>query len=394
MLKRYLLLWAPFVASAVLVAQTASAQNAPSPKPQGQKEEAKDRPAAKSKDSSKDTSKPKESGQGGDARRESRKPVNPDAKDTRDDAKDRAKDTRDEAKDRTKDTRDQVKDRAKDTRDDVKDRTKDTRDTAKDRTKDRRDDAKDTAKDRRDDVRDTAKDRTKDRRDDAKDTAKDRTKDRRDDTRDTADTRTDRKDRTSDSKQARKFDAEKVKVDDLGISFKESDKGLAVSNITRSSVLADVGFQSGDRIVSINGQDVVRQTDFVRYLFAPDVVSVGRVPIIVLRDGVRETIYVEPRTIIRHYETVVVDERDPVRDFGIVLDDSYRDRLIVERVFDDSPAEHAGIRVDDEIVAVNDNEVATHRELARMMEKFEDERVEMEVRRERQVKVIEIRTLR
>jgi type II secretory pathway component PulC len=379
------------VSGAVLLGQTANAQVAP-----GQPK-AKDRPAAKGKDTpaAKDTRKP------ADTPRVTRKPVTPDdAKDARDEAKDRVKDAKDTAKDRAKDTRDDVKDRAKDakdtakdTRDDVKDRAKDARDDVKDRAKDAKDTAKDRAKDAKDtarDTRDDVKDRAKDTADRAKDTAKDRAKDARDDAKDVV---KDRKD--AGSKQARKFDAEKVKPTDLGLSFKDADDGIAISSVEKNSVFVDSGFRSGDRIVSVNGQNITRQNDFISYLFAPDVVRVGRVPVVVMRGGARETIYVQPATIIRNYETVVYEgRRNPVRDFGLVVDGRNDDRVYVERVIKDSRADHAGIQVDDEILAVNEQEVETRNDLARLLEKYEAERIDMEVRRDREAKLIEVKVIR
>lgn len=316
----------------------------------------------------------------------------------RDDAKDTKKDARDDAKDRAKDTREDAKDRAKDT----KDRSKDTREDAKDRTKGARDDAKDTVRKPdagrdRDDVKDRAKD-TKDRAKDTKETAKDRTrdakgiaKDRTDDAKDVA------KDRAGDAKggkQARKFDAENVKADDLGLSFEDADDGIAISNVSRDSAFVKAGFRSGDQIVSVADHTITRQQDFVRYLFASDVRD-ERVPVIVLRDGVRETVYVEPATIIRTYETVVVEgRRNPIRDFGLVVDGRSDDRVYVERVIKDSRADQAGIQVDDEVLAVNEEAVETSKDLSRLLEKFEDERIDMEVSRERQSKVIEVRVIR
>jgi predicted metalloprotease with PDZ domain len=202
----------------------------------------------------------------------------------------------------------------------------------------------------------------------------------------------DAKDRGKEGRQSRKFDASKVKTEELGVSFKEGDKGLRISNIENNSVFIDSGFRSGDEIVSINGRNVTRQADFVSYLFAPGVT--GRVPVIVLRDGVRETVYLRPTTIIRDYERVVVDDRNPIREFGLVLDGRNDGRLIVDRVIRDSRADHAGIKVDDEILAVNDRDVESRDELARLLDKFENERIDMEVRRERTAKVIEVEVLR
>jgi len=314
------------------------------------------------------------------APRVTKKPVTPD------DAKDRGKDAKDEGKDRAKD----AKDRVKDARDDVKDRTKDAKEDVKDRAKDAKDDTRDRAKDSKDRAKD-AKDDVKDRAGDAKDDVKDRVKDRAKDAKDTAkDARDDAK---KGARQARKFDAAKVKTDDLGITLKEADKSVTVSNVTNDSVLANAGFRTGDHIVSVDGQNVVRQSDFVNYLFTQN--SSGRIPVVVMRDGSRSTIYVRPTTIIRDYERVVVDDhRNPIRDFGLVLDDRNDGRLIVDRVIRDTRADHAGIKVDDEILAVNDRDLDSRKELANLLEKYEGERIDMEVRRDREAKVLEVKTIR
>jgi len=391
MTSRVSYLVAGLLGAAVILSQAipASAQVRPAPKA--------DKPGAKAKDQPMTPkAKPQE------PPRVTRKPPAPDAKDdakdrakdAKDDAKDRAKDVKGDAKDRAKDTKDDAKDRAKDAKDDVKDRAKDTRDDVKDRAKDAKDDVKDRAKDTKDDVKDRAKDTrddVKDRAKDAKDDAKERAKGFGDDVRDRPKaTGEGAKDRGN--AQAKKFDASKVKAEDVGLTFKEADKGLQISNIERNSVLASSGFQTGDQIVSINGQSVARQADFFNYLFAPGVT--GRVPVVYLRDGVRDTVYLRPTTIIRDYERVVVDDRNPIRDFGLVLDGRNDGRLIVDRVIRDSRADHAGIKVDDEILAVNDRDVDSRDELARMLDKYEGEPIDMEVRRDRTAKVLEVKVLR
>jgi S1-C subfamily serine protease len=241
-----------------------------------------------------------------------------------------------------------VKDRAKDARDDVKDRTKEARDDAKDRTKDAGDDAKDVARDGKNAAR-----------------------------------------------QARKFDAEKVKANDLGLSLKDANDGIAISNVAKNSAFVDAGFRSGDQIVSINGQNIARQSDFIPYLFGPNVINAGRVPVVVMRGGAQQTMYLRPATIIRNYETVAYQGRNnPIRDFGLVIDGRNDDRVYVERVIKDSPADQAGVQVDDEILAVNEQQIETRNDLARLLEKYEGERIDMEVNRDREAKVIEAKFLR
>lgn len=315
-----------------------------------------------------------------------KKPVVPadDAKDAKDAAKERAKDAKDDAKDRVKDTKADAKDRAKDAKDDVKDRTKDAKDDAKD-ARDPKDRPRDP-KDARDNPKDRARD-PKDPRDDAKNTVKKP----RDDAK--ADAKADAKVAAKGS--ARKFDAAKVKADDLGVTLKADNKDVVVSDVAKESILYNAGFRPGDQVVSINGQNLAGQNDFVSYLF-PTNATTGRIPVVVMRNGARDTFYVRPQTLIRDYQRVVVtdDRRDPIRDFGLVLDNRYDDRLIVDRVLRDSRADAAGIKVDDEILAVNDRDVDSRNDLARTLEKYEAEPIEMEVRRDRAATVIEVKTLR
>ena len=385
MTSRWTYLSAALVGGSMLIGQTAlQAQVGPG----AAKAKAKEQPKAAPKSATPAPPKPAANDQRDDVKKDAKKEVREDAKDARENAKDRTKDTREDAKDRTKDARDDAKDRTKDARDDAKDTVRKP-DAGRDRddVKDRAKDTKETAKDRAKDTKETAKDRTKD----AKETAKDRA----DDAKDVAKDRTgDAKDTAKSGKQARKFDVEKVKADDLGLSFKDADDGIAISNVSKDSVFTKAGFQSGDQIVSVGGQNVTRQQDFVSYLFGSNVNS-NRVPVILLRNGSRQTVYVQPATIIRNYETVVYQGRsNPIRDFGLVVDGRSDDRVYVERVIKDSRADQAGIQVDDEILAVNEQPVETSKDLSRLLEKYEEERIDMEVNRERQAKTIEVRVVR
>lgn len=371
-MKRFCLSLCAFGSGGVLLLNSASGQDVPKPMPGAKAApQAKDRPAAKPADAPKpmDTEKP----------RDTQKPRDTDK-------------PRNKAQD--KDVP-RVTGKSDEAKDDIRDRTKPARRDAKDRTRETRGDAEDRTRDAGDEAEDKARDRTRPRRGEAGD-ADARDTDARD-ARDTdapdraGDDRPAGKSARGDAQQARKFDVEKVQVNDLGLKLEEADEGIAVSNIERNSVFTDAGFRSGDQIVSINGQNIRRQNDFVRYLFAPDVVRVGRVPVIVMRDGTRETVYVQPARIIRSYETIVYQGRsNPIREFGLVVDTHNDDRVYVERVIKDSRADHAGISVDDEIVAVNEQEVETRDDLAHLLEKYEAERVEMEVRREREAKVIDV----
>ena len=74
--------------------------------------------------------------------------------------------------------------------------------------------------------------------------------------------------------------------DRLGFDFSNNGRSLTVSDVTSNSFAATAGFESGDRIVAIDGQRVNSFRDFGGQLRNLN----GDVDVTVLRDGQRETI--------------------------------------------------------------------------------------------------------
>jgi C-terminal processing protease CtpA/Prc len=127
---------------------------------------------------------------------------------------------------------------------------------------------------------------------------------------------------------------------DLGVWFDRSARdGLVIADVATDAALAQVGFREGDRIVSVNGQTITSEADFVRYLMADDLRD--RVAVVVMRDGREMPLYVDPIVIRERVTHVHVD---PLEQFGIIIDDRYDDRIVVWRVIPRSPAFYAGIR--------------------------------------------------
>jgi membrane-associated protease RseP (regulator of RpoE activity) len=131
-------------------------------------------------------------------------------------------------------------------------------------------------------------------------------------------------------------------------------------------------------IVSVNGHRLERADDFDRFIFAAN--TTDRIAVVVFRDGREEVVYLEP-TIFYADESYV----DDFAYFGVVFDDRYPDRLIVVRVYPDSPAFLAGIRVGDEITTFHGQRVASRAELGRMIHGIEPGNVNVEVSRNGQV---------
>ena len=159
---------------------------------------------------------------------------------------------------------------------------------------------------------------------------------------------------------------------DLGVNFgRVTDRGLAVNNLTSNSALVRAGLRAGDVIVSVGGHRLERAEDFDRFVYETG--TTDRIKVIVFRGGREEVVYLEPT--IFYAEPSYVDDFSY---FGVVLDDHNPDRLIVQRVYPDSPAFIAGIRIGDEITTFHGKRVGNRAELARMLHGIEPGKVDLE----------------
>ena len=191
----------------------------------------------------------------------------------------------------------------------------------------------------------------------------------------------DGRERATDSRQQRRqnFRVEDLRGPDLGLWFdRRTRDGLVISNVASSGAIAQFGFREGDRLISVNGQRVASERDFLNYLFADDVVY-ERVPVVVLRDNRRRLIYVRPDVFVS--QTAVAD---PLDRFGIVLDDRYTDRIVIWRVLPRSPAYYAGIRAGDVLTALDGYRVDDAGDLVRLIQSTGAQNVAVEVSRNQQ----------
>jgi hypothetical protein len=358
------------------------------------------------------------------------------ARDARDTARDTFRGQRDSALDRTRDARESVRDAARDTRetfregqDDALDAARDARESFRDERDSIRDSARDTREDFRDD-RDAIGDRRRDVREDfredrgeARDTARDsgeRFRDERSDvgearedlrdlTRDAReDFRDDRRDLTRDAREDfrrdtsresfrsssrvdSRFSVENIRPADVGLWFgRSTGDGLIISDVATTgpmaSLISRIGFREGDQIVAVDGNRVTRQDDFTRYLFADEVLH-ERVPVVVMRDDRRQTLYVEP---IRLIEQVQVVQHDPLEQFGIILDDRYDDRIVVWRVIQRSPAFYAGIQPGDVITTFHGQRVTSPDRFVQLVQRTDPGMISLEVNRNERVRQLDV----
>jgi S1-C subfamily serine protease len=151
-----------------------------------------------------------------------------------------------------------------------------------------------------------------------------------------------------------------------GIQFgRATDRGLTINNIERNSFYERNGFRRGDVVVSVFGRPIRGDADFMRFI----VMRPGeRVPVVVWRDGRRETIYVVYRDVAR---TQPMPSNRPYAGggayLGITFDAQARDAAVVLGVNPGSPAQEAGLQPGDIILALNGQEVRSYPEVITMI---------------------------
>ncbi len=175
---------------------------------------------------------------------------------------------------------------------------------------------------------------------------------------------TDRSNRETNDKQrggeqGKKGEA-KFSASDLGFSFSDqsSDEGLKISKTSSNTLATKAKFREGDIVVSINDNRVRSQRDFVHYIH---VAPRERISIIVLRDDREVTLYLEPELI---QEYVVTSSGAWL---GVDLYDKFSRAAVVLKVHTSSPAERAGLRGDDLIVAVDGEDIRSPEHLGEVI---------------------------
>jgi hypothetical protein len=134
-----------------------------------------------------------------------------------------------------------------------------------------------------------------------------------------------------------------------------TNRGLTIDTIDNRSIFFRSGFRRGDVIVSLHGQQIRSDADFYRVF---QLYPGQRVPVIVLRNGREETIFVEaPREYAQPQRTNVNRPVGGQAVLGVQFDVQARDAAVVRDVTPGSPAEQAGLQRGDVIVALNGAQV-------------------------------------
>lgn len=124
----------------------------------------------------------------------------------------------------------------------------------------------------------------------------------------------------------------------------ESVPGIYVAD---SSLVEEVGFRTGDRLVAVNGRNVRYFSEF----FSPTELTRSELSYTVMRDG-RETTITMPDSLL-----------DQINDRGFITGSDIMLPSRISTVLADSPAEEAGIEAGDEIVSINGRSIGSWQEL-------------------------------
>jgi S1-C subfamily serine protease len=163
---------------------------------------------------------------------------------------------------------------------------------------------------------------------------------------------------------------------DIGLWFgRPVGGGLVISDVETTGPIARLGFREGDRIVSVNGQPVVSEADFMRFALTG---NDNPVETVVVRDGLNQRIIMDPTVL---YQQSVVPVVEPLEQFGIVLDDRFNDRVVVWRVLPGTPAFYAGFRPGDVIATLSGQPFTTRSQFEQAIAGLPAGEVALQVRR-------------
>lgn len=241
---------------------------------------------------------------------------------------------------------------------------------ARDAANDAKRDARDAANDPRREVRDAPADARREAREDAREARQEAREDLRDARRDVRDIN------------------RATRAADLGVWFNTRAagavaNGLVIADLATRGAFATAGFREGDRIVSVNGQPITTEAQFVQFLTAP---NTQQISVVVVRDGQQQTIVLQPTALMQG-----VVNYDPLYQYGLIIDDGSPNRIVVQRVFPRTPAYYAGLRAGDVITTLAGQPINSLQTLTTALQRSGDS-VALQVTRGGQARSLELDT--
>jgi len=137
-----------------------------------------------------------------------------------------------------------------------------------------------------------------------------------------------------------------------GLAFSNGETKVKLDSVDRiyvaeNSLAAQVGFQSGDKLVGVNGEEV----PYFQDLFSPNKMMASSLSYMVMRDGRQVTVPVADSLL------------DEIGQQGLVSLNNAMPSVPITRVVSGEPADRAGIQQGDLITAINGEKVGYLQEL-------------------------------
>ena len=149
----------------------------------------------------------------------------------------------------------------------------------------------------------------------------------------------------------------------------EMPKGFAIAEEFKQ-----YGFQDGDRVLQLNGEELQNSTDVNRYLFMRDVNSIT----VLHQNGEEETIEVPE------------DIGEQMWEKGVMLPFIPIQNPVIEEVTADKAAEIAGLQKGDSIISVNEQEIGYWHEIGKITKENKEKEIELVFKRDNDIKSIMI----
>lgn len=282
--------------------------------------------------------------------------------------------------------REQARETAKAARDEVQEARQGTRSTARDvrdTNQETRQDARELTRENRQanqDIREGGRETSRDNRDQVRDSREGRRDTARDERENVADARRDLRE------SRREFRAERVRSGDLGLWVRQAANRLMISDIASRGAVTQIGLKEGDQVISVNGQNVATEREFMDRLFANED-QTKAVAVVVSRNGQQQTIQITPKTLADEY---LVSDANSLHEYGIIIDDSVPDHLRVQAVVPRSPAYYAGVRSGDQITGFRGQRINAIADFVRNIASAAGTSAPLEVNRNNQSRQLEI----
>jgi len=191
-----------------------------------------------------------------------------------------------------------------------------------------------------------------------------------------------------------------VSQDVIDIEQLPREEGAYVDRVSEDSPADSAGIRAGDVIIRFGEREIYDAEGLRRAVQRAEINET--VPVVIVRDGEQQELSVTlrerprrqafrmpripdtPRIMMHHRHgrlgISVIDLNPQLREYFRAPEGL---GVLVERVFEDSPAEKANLRAGDVILKIDEKDITSARELRRMLAEYgEDERIQIEIMRE------------